>query len=171
MGPAASRIQEEIGQTRPFHSPEQECLLGLLRTADVVRRRLVRVVTPRGITLQQYNVLRILRGAGPEGLPTLEIAQRMIEHAPGVTRLLDRLVAKRLVARGRTRSDQRCVVCRITRRGLDLLAALDGPVEDANRNCLGELDRAEVPDLIRLLDAVRAGETSHDESQSETEEE
>jgi DNA-binding MarR family transcriptional regulator len=162
VGVTGSRIQQEIGQTRPFRTPEQECLVGLLRTADVVRRRLVRVISPSGITLQQYNVLRILRGAGAEGMPTLEIGRRMIERAPGVTRLLERLVARHLVARGRTRADQRCVVCRITRDGLELLARLDAPVAAADRECLGELGRDEVPDLIQLLDAVRAGDSRQD---------
>jgi len=152
-----SRIQEEIAQKRPFPTPEKECVVGLLRTADVVRRRLAAVIDAAGITLQQYNVLRILRGAGAEGLPTLEIGQRMVERAPGVTRLLDRLVRKQLVERGRTRADQRCVVCRITPRGLELLASLDGPMDAVDRAALGALGREEVRDLIRLLDAVRAG--------------
>jgi len=164
-----SRIQEEISQRRAFGTPEQECVVGLLRTADVVRRRLARVMAPRGVTLQQYNVLRILRGAGPEGLPTLEIGQRMIERAPGVTRLLGRLVRKQLVERGRTRSDQRCVVCRITRRGLDVLAELDAPMDAADRQGLGALGRDDIPELIRLLDAVRAGDASHDATRSEEE--
>jgi DNA-binding MarR family transcriptional regulator len=165
----ASRVQEEIHQSRPFSTPEQECLVSLLRTADVVRRRLTRVIAPRGITPQQYNVLRILRGAEPEGLPTLAIGQRMIEHAPGITRLLDRLVRKQLVDRGRTRSDQRCVVCRITRRGLDLLAQLDAPISAADRQSLGTLEGAQVGELIRLLDAVRAGDASRHETESKEE--
>ncbi|HZJ72423.1 MAG TPA: MarR family transcriptional regulator, partial [Planctomycetota bacterium] len=100
-------LQREIRQTRPFPSVEAEAVVGLMRTADVVKRGLARVVEPRGLTLQQYNVLRILRGAGPEGLPTLEIAGRMIEQAPGVTRLLDRLEAKNLVQRARCPRDRR----------------------------------------------------------------
>jgi DNA-binding MarR family transcriptional regulator len=163
--PSRSRIQEEIAQSRPFHTPEQECLVGLLRTADVVRRRLARVIAPRGITLQQYNVLRILRGAGEEGLPTLEIAERMIEQAPGVTRLLDRLVGKQLVQRGRTRSDQRCVVCRITSRGLALLDELDAPMDAADGASLGALGRERVTRLIRLLDAVRDETDRPDEAE------
>ena len=94
-----SAIQKEIKQGRPFDSKAAEGVVALLRTTDLLRRVLSGVVETRGLTLQQYNVLRILRGAGSEGLPTLEIGQRMIEKSPGVTRLLDRLEAKRVVRR------------------------------------------------------------------------
>ncbi len=82
-----SQLQREIKQRKPFQSRAQEAAIGLLRTADTVRREIASVVEPHGITLQQYNVLRILRGAGALGLPTLEIAARMVEQAPGITRL------------------------------------------------------------------------------------
>jgi DNA-binding MarR family transcriptional regulator len=150
-----SRIQEEIAQRRPFASSRQECLVGLLRTSDVVRRRLSAVIEPEGLTLQQYNVLRILRGAGPAGLPTLEIADRMLERAPGITRLLERLERKEVISRRRSASDQRQVVCRVTRRGLKLLSKLDGPIDEANATSLGDLGCEEVEQLILLLDGVR----------------
>jgi DNA-binding MarR family transcriptional regulator len=156
MATARSRIQREIRQSRPFPSREQECVVALLRTADVVRRRLTEVVETRGVTLQQYNVLRILRGAGEAGLPTLEIATRMIEQAPGVTRLLDRLERQRLVQRQRCRDDRRQVLCRITPQGRERLAALDSPVALADDTSLGALRKGELATLIRLLDAVRA---------------
>src|SRR5688500_3938837 len=94
---AASAVPREIQQRRPFRSRTQEGVIARMRTADVLLRALARVVEPHGITLQQYNVLRILRGAGAEGLPTLEVGVRMIEETPGVTRLLDRLEKKALV--------------------------------------------------------------------------
>ena len=83
----ASALQREIGQKKPFRSSSQEAVLGILRTADVVRRFLARVLEPYDVTPQQYNVLRILRGSGAEGLPTLTIGERMLEDSPGVTRL------------------------------------------------------------------------------------
>jgi DNA-binding MarR family transcriptional regulator len=154
---AASALQREIQQRRPFHSRTQEGLLALLRTADVLRRSLTRVVEPHGITLQQYNVLRILRGAGAEGLPTLEIGARMIEETPGVTRLLDRLEGKGLVRRKRCPEDRRQVLCFATPAALRLLNALDAPMSEADRRALGPLEPAELHALVGLLDRIRAG--------------
>ena len=131
--------------------------MALLRTADVLRRVLLRVVEEHGITLQQYNVLRILRGAGAEGLPTLEIGARMIEQTPGVTRLLDRLEGKGLVRRRRCPHDRRQVLCFATPAGLRLVDALDDPVARADRQALGMLDAGELDALVGLLDRVRAG--------------
>src|SRR5436309_3752966 len=111
-----------------FRSREQEATLGLLRTADAMKRSLAQVIEPHGITAQQYNVLRILRGAGPTGLPTLTIGERMIEQTPGVTRLVDRLEKKGLVERKPCPKDRRRVFCQITAKGLDLLSSLDEPV-------------------------------------------
>jgi DNA-binding MarR family transcriptional regulator len=157
VAPSASSLQREIKQRRPFASTEQAGVLGLLRTADLVRRCLSGIVEPHGITLQQYNVLRILRGAGDAGLPTLEIVTRMVERAPGITRLLDRLERKKLVRRRRCPEDHRQVLCWVTQEGLDLLARLDRPMEKADATALGGLPRREVTRLISLLDAVRAG--------------
>src|SRR5687768_1461855 len=147
-----SAIQREIRQRRPFRSRSQEAVVALLRTVDLVRRSLARVVEAHGITLQQYNVLRILRGAGAEGLPTLDIASRMIEQAPGVTRLLDRLEAKKLVRRERCERDRRQVLCRITPAGLDVLAPLDGPVLEAGQRFMSPLGSRDLALFLRLLD-------------------
>ena len=131
--------------------------MSLLRTADVVRRRFAELYEPYGLTSQQYNVLRILRGARPEALPTMEIAERMIERAPGITRLLDRLEGKGLVRRRRDPDDRRCVRCTVTDRGLALLAELDGSVDQADEAAVSMLDDDEARRLIRLLDRIRAG--------------
>ena len=154
-GEKASRIQREIRQERPFRSRRHECLISLLRTADVVTRRLTVVVEPHGITLQQYNVLRILRGAGADGLPTLEIALRMIEHAPGITRLLDRLEHKKLVRRQRCGRDRRRVLCSITPEGLEMLGRLETPMAGADEGWAGRLSPRDVAQLVRILDTVR----------------
>jgi DNA-binding MarR family transcriptional regulator len=153
----APTIVEDIRQQRPFPTRTQEAVVSLLRTADVMRRRLAPVVEPHGITLQQYNVLRILRGAGGEGLPTLDIASRMIEQAPGITRLLDRLEAKGLVRRERCPRDRRQVLVWISDAGRRLLADLDQPVETADAAVLGDLGDRELATLVRLLDRVRQG--------------
>lgn len=151
-----SLIQREIRQSKPFRSKGQEAIVALLRTADVVRRQMARVVEPQEITLQQYNVLRILRGAGPEGIPTLSISERMIEEAPGITRLLDRLEAKGLVRRQRCPEDRRQVLCWLTPAGQSILERLDGAVDEADDAVLGGLSAEEKAELVRLLDAIRA---------------
>lgn len=131
--------------------------VSLMRTADLIRRAAALVIEPHGITTQQYNVLRILRGAGSEGLPTLEIAARMIEQTPGITRLLDRLEAKRLVRRERCPRDRRQVTCRISEEGLALLAALDRPVAESERVALAALTPHQLRQLTTLLDRARNG--------------
>jgi DNA-binding MarR family transcriptional regulator len=153
-------IRDEIRQTKPFAAAADEAVVTLLGTADRVRTALARVVEAHGVTLQQYNVLRILRGAGPEGLPTLDIAARMIEHSPGITRLLDRLEAQRLVRRVRCPEDRRQVLCHATPLALRLLSRLDGPVAGAGRRCLDPLDPTRIAELVLALDAVRATTTS-----------
>jgi len=148
-------IREEIRQTRPFPSVADEGLVTLLRTADALRRALFAVVEPHGITLQQYNVLRILRGAGEEGLPTLDVASRMIEASPGITRLLERLERKRLVRRVRCPEDHRRVLCYVTDEARRLLTRLDRPMSRAGDRLLGPLGESRIRDLIRLLDDAR----------------
>ena len=153
-------IRDEIRQTKPFASAAEEAVVTLLGTADRVRTALSRVVETHGITLQQYNVLRILRGAGDEGLPTLDIASRMIEHSPGITRLLDRHEARKLVRRVRCPEDRRQVLCHATQTARRLLAGLDAPVADAGRRAFAPLDPSRTAGLIRLLDQLRASAAS-----------
>jgi DNA-binding MarR family transcriptional regulator len=148
-------IVQELKQNKPFPSKAQEAAVALLRTADVLRRLIGAVVEPNGITMQQYNVLRILRGAGECGLPTLEIAERMIESTPGITRLIDRLETKKLVSRERCLTDRRQVFCRITPPGLALLTTLDAPILQATDTALGILKKTELTSLIDLLDRTR----------------
>jgi DNA-binding MarR family transcriptional regulator len=152
----SSALQREIRQRRPFQSPGHEAVLGLLRTADLVRRQAAALVEPHGITLQQFNVLRILRGAGDEGLPTLEVAVRMVEQTPGVTRLLDRLEAKELIRRQRCPKDRRQHLCWISAKGLALLEKLDAVTTRAHDETLKGLRQKDRVSLIRLLDAIRA---------------
>jgi DNA-binding MarR family transcriptional regulator len=139
-----------------FRSREQQAVVGLLRTADAIKRSLAHVIEPHGITPQQYNVLRILRGAAPDGLPTLTIGERMVEQTPGVTRLIDRLERKGLVARIPCPKDRRRVFCQITPKGLDLLQELDEPVNRWDAQTVSILPASEVDSLIKLLDRVRA---------------
>jgi DNA-binding MarR family transcriptional regulator len=152
----SSALQRELRQGRPFRSPAQEAVVGLMRTADLVRRHAASMVEPHGVTPQQFNVLRILRGAGDEGLPTLEVAERMIEQTPGVTRLLDRLETKELVKRQRCPKDRRQHLCRISAKGLALLQKIDELAPAASEESMKGLRHKDRVTLIRLMDAIRA---------------
>ncbi len=150
-----SSIQHELKQTRPFSSKGEEAGVALLRTADLLRRSMSTVLGPHDLTEQQYNVLRILRGAGERGLPTLDIAERMIEETPGITRLIDRLEAKELVTRERCKVDRRRVYCRITRAGADLVNALDRPMLEGVDAAMAGLKKRELVELVGLLERAR----------------
>ena len=152
----SSALQHELRQRRPFHSAAHEAVVGLMRTADLIRRQATALIEPHGVTLQQFNVLRILRGAGDDGLPTLEVADRMIEQTPGVTRLLDRLEAKELVRRQRCPKDRRQHLCWITATGLALLEKIDEVTPRAHEESLKGLRQKDRVAFIRLLDAIRA---------------
>ncbi len=160
MDPAAPTVAEAIRQTKPFASKRQEGVIALLLTTEAVRWRIAQFLASQGeVTMQQYNVLRILRGAGTKGLPTLAIVERMIEHTPGITRLIDRLEAKRLVSRDRAAEDRRQVLCRITPQGSAKLKAIDAAVDHADLDALASLNEQEVATLIRLLNKVRIRQT------------
>jgi DNA-binding MarR family transcriptional regulator len=150
-------LQAEILQRRPFHSVKAEVAVSILRTAALIERHFAQVVARSGITVQQYNVLRILRGAGSEGLPTLVIRDRMIHAAPGITRLLDKLEKAGLARRDRSSPDRRQVFCHITDRGLEVLADLEEEMRHADDFAVGSLTEDEQRELIKLLEGVRAG--------------
>jgi DNA-binding MarR family transcriptional regulator len=154
--PRPSAVAEEPGERTPFQSAGREALEALLRTADEARHHLSRRLECEGMTLQQHSVLRILREAGPEGLPTLDIAQRMIERQPGVTRLVDRLVRKGLVERRRGAEDRRQVVCALTPAGRAVLARLDPVVDEADDVLGNGLAADDLRTLLDLLDRIRS---------------
>ncbi|MBL0938689.1 MAG: MarR family transcriptional regulator [Gemmatimonadaceae bacterium] len=148
-------LREEIQQTRPFRSTSQEAVIALMRTASVLSRRIARLVEPHGLSLAQYNVLRILRGAGAEGLPTLAIRDRMIDEGSTVTRLLDKLEQAGLVIRDRSRPDRRQVLCNITPAGDELLAMLDPQMDVMDQALMAPLDPEQQRVLIDLLGELR----------------
>ncbi len=158
MSPKRRRLQDELKQTRPFRSPAAEATVAIVKTADVLKRRLARLLEPYGVSPQAYNVLRILRGANGKPMATLEIASRLIEQAPGITRLLDGLEAKELVRRERCKDDRRQVHCFITPSGLEVLRALDPALNEAEGLWATRLSSRELKTLIGALEKVRAEE-------------
>src|SRR5262245_37608673 len=121
-----SKIYGEIRQKRPFARPEHELAVVLLRTGDVLHHSVDRALAPWGLSNEQYNALRILRGAGEAGHPTLEISRRLVSRSPNITRLLDKLIAKGLARRERDAADRRQAVIHITPKGSELLGRCDG---------------------------------------------
>jgi len=136
-------------------TPEEAAFLDLLRTCDRLSRG-AQFLKSEDLSSTQYNVLRILRGAPPAGLPCGEIADRMITRDPDITRLLDRLEKRELISRCREAKDRRMVVARITPQGLKLLARLDEPVQEMHRKQLGHLGGAKLKELQDLLASARA---------------
>ncbi|HXC32178.1 MAG TPA: MarR family transcriptional regulator [Verrucomicrobiae bacterium] len=135
---------------------EAQVFISLLRTADVLARGAEALIKPYGLSPTQYNTLRILRGAGEQGLACREVAGRLISRDPDLTRLLDRLEARGLIARAREAQDRRVVKTRITGDGLRLLAELDQPVRDAHRGQFRHLSEKQLRQLLNLLDRTRA---------------
>ena len=148
-------LRTEIKQGRPFHSLEQEAQLNIERTAAILAHAFADAIKPYGITPTQYNVLRILRGAGEEGLCRNDVRDRLISQVPDVTRLLDRLEETGLVMRERDTTDRRLVTTRITTAGLRLLEQLDEPTVETHRKFLGHMTRAQLRTLIELLSLAR----------------
>jgi DNA-binding MarR family transcriptional regulator len=148
-------LQDELKQSKPW-SLEEETFLNIARTAAVLEHALVQALKPLGITPTQYNVLRILRGAGDGGLSRNEVRDRLIALVPDVTRLIDRLEEAQLVARERGTADRRIVTTRITAQGLALLAQLEEPVSDAHKQQLGHMTGEQLRSLIDLLALARS---------------
>jgi len=151
----ASAIQTELRQSKPFRSIAQEATIALLRTASVVSRAVARVVEPSGLSLAQYNALRIIRGAGTGGIPTLSIRERMIDEGTTITRLLDKLDDAGLVRRERSYPDRRQVLCFVTDGGRKLLDSLDPPVNAMDEDVVASLDESQLETFVELLDTVR----------------
>jgi len=154
-------LQAELKQRVPFTSREQEAYLSLLRTADALQAQVEARLKEFSLTGTQYNALRILRGAGPDGLPCREIGERMITHDPDITRLLDRLEDRGFVERTRARHDRRIIYGKITAAGMKLLHEMDSPIEKHGREILRHVGQEKLKQLIELLELVRGGKASH----------
>ena len=153
--PRASAIQREIGQSRPFRSLSQEGTIALLRTASVVTRAFGRAIEHSGLSFAQYNALRIIRGAGPGGIPTLAVRERMIDEGTTVSRLVDKLEAAGLIERERSLPDRRQVICHATAAGKRLLGQLDPVVDALDDQVIGFLPPRKAEAFIQVLDEIR----------------
>jgi DNA-binding MarR family transcriptional regulator len=150
-----STVGEEILQTRDFATMEEEMLVSLLRTTDVLQERFEHMIRPFNISMTQYNVLRILRGAGAGGRTCGEIGERMIAREPDVTRLLERMDKAGLIRRTRDSKDRRVVMTRITNAGLKLLDELEPKLRELD-GLLKPMGERKIETTLRLLDEVRA---------------
>src|SRR6185312_10164698 len=148
-------LKQEIAQQSPFASVEEEALLNVLRTSDCLQRAFVRRTRHWGITPTQYNVLRILRGAQPQGLTCSAIGDRMITAVPDITRLLARMKVQKFIRQQRDRKDRRVVWTQISTSGLELLSKIDPEITQIPGELLGHLDRKELDEFIRLLELAR----------------
>lgn len=152
--------------TRPYRetppNPEAQVFVSLMRAADALSRGAEALLKPHSLSGTQYNILRILRGAGPAGLACREVGCRLISRDPDITRLLDRMEARGLIARAREARDRRVVKTRITEAGLLLLAELDQPVRALHRRQFRSLTAKQLRQLSVLLDrAFQQGEETH----------
>ena len=150
-----SKLQKELKQNKPFKSLEEEVILNVARTAEYLANSLTAVLKSADLTITQYNVLRILRGAGSEGLSCGEISERMVTKESDVTRLLDRVEARGFISRERPANNRRIVVARITDEGLLVLEELDAPVDELNRKLVGHLGRDKQEKLNEYLETIR----------------
>jgi DNA-binding MarR family transcriptional regulator len=147
------RLEDEIRQVKGFSSERQKALVNILFTHSWITERFREHLTPFGLTQQQYNVLRILRGSLPEPMSTSCIRVRMIDKMSDVSRIVDRLCKKELVVRIQSPVDRRLVDVRISEKGLHLLSKMDE--ERLDRNTIVNLNDQELIQLNQLLDKLR----------------
>jgi DNA-binding MarR family transcriptional regulator len=150
-------LQQDLKQKKPFRSLQQEAYLSVVRTSTALTDAMEDLVKARGISATQYNVLRILRGSGAEGLCRNALRDRMLTRMPDMTRLLDRMEEAGLVVRVREGEDRRMVMTRITEQGRRLLDELEAPVMALHRKQMAGLTDAQLRSLSDLLTLVREG--------------
>lgn len=148
-------LKDELKKRGPFQSLEQEATLAIMRTSDLLENRLARLLRDYGLTLTQYNVLRILRGEGAP-LPCLEIASRMVQVAPAITRVIEQLLAMGLVTKSQSQTDRRVFEVTLTSEGTQLLDSIDGPLLETHASLLSKVSREDLRELIRILAAARS---------------
>jgi DNA-binding MarR family transcriptional regulator len=151
----AKGIQAEIKQSKPFSNLEEEAYVAILRTADQLQLSVAEMLKSHGLSPTQFNALRILRGAGDAGLACSEIGERMINHDPDITRLLDRLEKRGLIQRSRGQKDRRVIIGNITGAGLEILQTLDRPLEELHRQLMSQVGEPKLKSLLKVLEMIR----------------
>lgn len=149
-------LQDELGKRNPFESLEQEATLALMRTSDLLENRVARLLREYGLTPTQYNVLRILRGEG-KPMPCLEVAERMIQVAPAITRVVDQLLKQKLITKTQSATDRRVFEIALTPAAMQLLKTMDQPVLDLHASLLRGVSQSNLRALINILEIIRAG--------------
>jgi DNA-binding MarR family transcriptional regulator len=153
------KLVKEIRQTKPFAMREEEAMLNVARTHEIFHQRLVEFLRPYGLTPTQYNMLRILRGAGGEGVTCSQATERMLTPDPDITRLLDRMESRKLIRRERSRQDRRVVITRITPEGLALVNGIDQPLSAFYKANVSHVGQRRLEELIGTLEALREAVT------------
>jgi DNA-binding MarR family transcriptional regulator len=151
----SGKLAKEIRQTKPFRSREEEAFLNLARTYEFLAQRLGELLKQYRLTPAQYNMLRILRGAGAAGVTCSQATERMLTPDPDITRLLDRMEAQDLIRRERSKEDRRVVITRITARGLELVGRIDEPLDCLFHRIVGRVSKPKLRELIDTLEALR----------------
>lgn len=151
---AASSLRHELGKRHAFTSPQQEAMLSVLRTSDLLENRLARLLRDYQLTPSQYNVLRILRGEG-KPMPILEVAERMIQVAPAITRVVDQLVQREWIGKSQSATDRRVFLIEALPAGLKRLAELDRPITELHNQLMGGLSERELRRLVAILAQLR----------------
>lgn len=151
----SGKLAQEIKQTKPFASIEEEAALNLARTAESLQAQFADFLKPFELTPTQYNMLRILRGAGSEGVTCSQATERMLTSDPDITRLLDRMQARKLIRRERSTSDRRVVITHITAVGLALANEIDRPILEFHKRTMGRVGKQKLQELIDTLETLR----------------
>lgn len=149
-------LQNELKKRGPFDSVEQGAMLALMRTTDLLENRLARLLREYGLTLSQYNVLRILRGEG-KPMPCLDVAERMIQVAPAITRVVDQLLKLKLITKTQSMQDRRVFEIELTQAAVKLLKKMDQPVLDLHASLLAGVKKSDLRWMVRILQTVRSG--------------
>ncbi len=153
---SSGSLRQQLKKKGPFDSVEQEAMLSILRTSELLENRLARLLREYKLTPSQYNAMRIMRGEG-EPMPCLEVADRMIQIAPAITRVVDQLVQRGLINKQQSSEDRRVFLIELTTAGARLLKKLDEPIKSLHQSLLGHVSKSDLRILNGILESAREG--------------